>query len=281
MLKIAILDLYNGKPNEGMRCIKMLVNDFFKIEGLEGSFQIFDVRQKNEVPSINDFDIFISSGGPGNPLPEGHEWESKYYSFLDSVFKNNNHFHKTGKGQLKHLFLICHSFQMASHHLGFGFVCKRRSTSFGVMPIHRIDIDHEEPLFEGLPEPFFAVDSRDYQLIQPNWQKINHFGAKVLCLEKERPHVPLERAIMAIRFSDEVFGTQFHPEADAEGMLHYFQQEEKMLAVIKEYGAEKYESMIDHLEDEDKIMLTESIIIPTFLKRSAEQVLASKSMLVS
>lgn len=281
MLKIAILDLYNGKPNEGMRCIKMLVNDFFKIEGLDGNFEIFDVRQKNEIPSIHDFDIFISSGGPGNPLPEGHDWEPKYYSFLDSVFKNNTHFHKTGKGKLKHLFLICHSFQMASYHLGFGFVCKRRSTSFGVMPIHRIDENYDEPLFEGLPEPFFAVDSRDYQLIQPNWHKIQHFGAKVLCLEKERPHVPLERAIMAIRFSDEVFGTQFHPEADAEGMLHYFQQEDKMLAVIKEYGAEKYESMIDHLEDEDKIMLTESVIIPKFLKRAAEQVLSTKPMLVS
>ena len=61
MLKIAILDLYNGKPNEGMRCIKMLVNDFFKIEGIEGNFEIFDVRQKNDVPSIHDFDIFISA----------------------------------------------------------------------------------------------------------------------------------------------------------------------------------------------------------------------------
>jgi homoserine O-succinyltransferase len=281
MIRVAILDMYLGKPNEGMRCIKMLVNNFFKIEGLEGHFDVYDVRQKNEVPAIDDYDIFISTGGPGNPLPEGHDWESKYFHFLEEILKNNKKFHKNGRGQLKHLFLICHSFQMASYHLGFGLVCKRFSTSFGVMPIHRMNEAIDEPLFDGLPEPFYAVDSRDYQLIQPNWKKINDFGAKVLCLEKVRPHIPLERAIMAIRFSDEVFGTQFHPEADAEGMLHYFQQEERMMAVIKEYGIEKYESMIDHLDDEDKIMLTESIIIPKFLKNAAEQILSKRKELMS
>jgi GMP synthase-like glutamine amidotransferase len=49
-------------------------------------------------------------------------------------------------------------------------------------------------------------------------------GVTILRLEKERPHVNLERAIMAIRFSKEVFGTQFHPEADGEGMLRYLQK---------------------------------------------------------
>jgi hypothetical protein len=96
----------------------------------------------------------------------------------------------------------------------------------------------------------------------------------VLCLEKIREYIPLERAIMAIRFSEEVFGTQFHPEADSEGMLSYFKQEEKMIAVISEHGSDKYEQMIDHLYDPDKIMLTESIIIPMFLNHAAEQILA-------
>lgn len=267
-MNIAILDMYDGRPNEGMRCIKALCDQFLSKEGIGGRYDIFDVRQKNEIPDINDYQIFISTGGPGNPLPEGHAWEQKFKVFIDSIFAFNQQ-----NETKKYLFLICHSFQIASYHLGFGNVCKRRSTSFGVMPIHRTEDGQNEPLFEKLPDIFYAVDSRDYQLIQADYKRLEDFGAKVLCLEKVRPHVPLERAIMAIRFSEEVFGTQFHPEADSEGMMRYFKQEEKMLAVIKEYGSEKYEEMIDRLDDPDKIMLTESVIIPTFLRNAAENIL--------
>jgi homoserine O-succinyltransferase/O-acetyltransferase len=266
-IKIAILDMYNGHANEGMRCIKMLVGEFLSQEGIKGNYDIFDVRGQNQLPDLS-YDIYISSGGPGNPLPEGHAWEKPFYRLIDSIFEYNQENYDK-----KHLFLICHSFQMVSHHLGFGEVTKRRSTSFGVMPIHKEFEGESEIIFERLPEPFYAVDSRDYQLIQPNWNKIEEFGAKILCLEKIRPHVDLERAIMAIRFSEEVFGTQFHPEADSEGMLRYFKTEEKKKAVIENYGEEKYHEMMDRLDDPDKIMLTESIVIPTFLNIAAENLI--------
>lgn len=268
-IKIAILDMYDGRPNEGMRCIKMLCGEFLSSDGFKGNYDIFDVRQKSEIPKIENYDIFISTGGPGNPLPEGHDWEQKYYDFIDHIFLYNQN-----SETKKYLFLICHSFQIASHHLKLGEVCKRRSTSFGIMPIHRTEDGETEPFFNKLPEVFYAVDSRDYQLIQPNDENINKMGAKILCLEKIREYVPLERAIMAIRYSDEIFGTQFHPEADAEGMMRYFKQEEKMIAIISEHGVEKYEEMIDRLDDPDKIMLTESVVIPSFLNYAAEQIFA-------
>jgi hypothetical protein len=34
------------------------------------------------MPKIEDFDIFISSGGPGNPHKEGFVWEENYNRFL-------------------------------------------------------------------------------------------------------------------------------------------------------------------------------------------------------
>ena len=74
-------------------------------------------------------------------------------------------------------------------------------------------------------------------------------GASILAIEKERSHVPLERAIMAIRFNDNMIGTQFHPEADAIGMSLHLQTEEKKKTVIENYGVEKWQSMIDHLND--------------------------------
>ena len=63
--QIAILDLNAGQPNEGMRCIEAIVRDFLTRGVAGGSYRIFDVRVNNEIPDLADFDIFISSGGPG------------------------------------------------------------------------------------------------------------------------------------------------------------------------------------------------------------------------
>jgi GMP synthase-like glutamine amidotransferase len=270
MLKIAVLDMYEGQPNEGMRCIRQIIEEFLKKEGVQGSYDVFDVRQKAEVPSL-EYDIFISTGGPGSPLPSDAEWEKRYFDWLNGLLAHN----RTSK-QKKFAFLICHSFQMVSNHFGFGILSKRKSTSFGVMPIHRAEDGFQEACFSGLPEPFYVVDSRDYQLIQPNWKNINDFGAKILALEKIRPEVPLERAIMSIRFTDEIIGTQFHPEADAIGMLHHYQKEEKKKLVLDAFGEQKYYQILAHLDDPDKITLTESIVLPKFLERAAENVLVAE-----
>ena len=99
-------------------------------------------------------------------------------------------------------------------------------------------------------------------------------GASVLAIEKERSHVPLERAIMAIRFNDSMIGTQFHPEADAIGMSLHLQTTEKKKTVIENYGVEKWQSMIDHLNDPEKIMWTYAHILPNFLLNAVESLQA-------
>ncbi|MBC7408618.1 MAG: GMP synthase [Arcicella sp.] len=274
-LKIAVLDMYDNFPGEGMRCIVNLINEFQTREGITIETQIFNVRANNEIPDLNH-DIYISSGGPGSPLVLGEVWEEPYFKFIDSVFAHNKlEAVQYGESTKKYMFLICHSFQVVARHLGIGNITKRRSTAFGVFPVSQIDKDVKEELFEGLPEPFFVVDSRDYQLVSPNKKRIKELGVKLLRMEKERPLVNLERAIMAIRFSEEVFGTQFHPEADAIGMLKLLSSEDKKKAVIKTHGLEKYNDMIAKLDDPDKILLTESIIIPKFLNDAAESILHS------
>ena len=122
-----------------------------------------------------------------------------------------------------------------------------------------------DPVFFGLPDPFYAVDSRDYQVIEEDKTDMKRKGAHVLAIEKERPHVPLQRAIMAIRFNDYMLGTQFHPEADAVGMSMYLQRADKKKTVIEGYGEEKWKSMILHLNDPDKILTTYANVIPNFL----------------
>jgi hypothetical protein len=80
--------------------------------------------------------------------------------------------------------------------------------------------------------------------------------------------VPLERAIMGLRFNDYMVGTQFHPEADAPGMSRYLQRPDKKQMVIKNHGLEKWQSMIEQLNDPDKILYTYSHILPNFLDLS-------------
>lgn len=155
---------------------------------------------------------------------------------------------------------------MAIQHFGIGKVTKRRSPSFGVMPVHKTAEGFDEPYFRGLQDPFWAVDSRDYQVVLPNRVKLKELGAEIVALEKIRPQIKLERAVMAVRFSREVFGVQFHPEADAAGMSVHFVKPEKKAIVIKHHGEEKYHDILEHLADPDKIMLTESVIIPAFLE---------------
>lgn len=267
-LKIAVLDMYDNVAGEGMRCIINLVNEFSIQKNIEVNTQIFNVRANTEIPNL-EHDIYISSGGPGSPLPSDEAWEKPYFAFIDSIFAHNKSEEVlNGESTPKFLFLICHSFQLVARHLEIGKVTKRKSTSFGVFPVNPIDKTIKEALFEGLPEPFYVVDSRDYQLVSPNLKIIKELGVQILRMEKERPHVNLERAIMAIRFSNEVFGTQFHPEADAQGMLKLLMSDEKKKAVIKTHGIEKYNDMIAKLDDPDKIMLTESIIIPKFLEKA-------------
>jgi hypothetical protein len=102
-------------------------------------------------------------------------------------------------------------------------------------------------------------------VIQPNEKRLKEMGAKILCIEKERPHVPYERALMGIRFTEYFIGTQFHPEADAVGMSIYLKTEEKKKTVIENHGVEKWKSMIEQLNDPDKILWTHDHILPNFL----------------
>lgn len=253
--------MYEGVPNEGMRGIRQLIEEFEADCHMPVKYDVFDVRLKCEVPGP-DYDIYISSGGPGSPLEsEGSLWERKFFSLMDEI----QAFNRSTKGPRKHVLLICHSFQVYCRYYGYGVVSKRKSTSFGVMPVHHTFEGMHEPLFRSLGDPFYVVDSRDYQITQPNQEKIRERGGAVLCLEKFRPHVDLERAVMSIRFDDAFIGMQFHPEADAPGMRMYLLREDKKEIVIEKHGEKKYWDMLDHLNDPDKIMATYHAVVPRFL----------------
>jgi homoserine O-succinyltransferase/O-acetyltransferase len=269
-ISVAVLDLYNNEANEGMRGILSILKDQAELNPhIDLTWKRFDVRHLNELPDTS-YDIYISSGGPGSPLEDPDaKWEKSYFKLMDDLLAIN----KSDSGEKKYIFLICHSFQLMCRHLGIGTVSKRKSTAFGIFPMHKLTAGFSEVCFEKIPDPFYAVDSRDYQVTQPNHDVLKRLGAHVLAIEKERPHVPYERAIMGVRFTPEMIGTQFHPEADPVGMLHYLMREDKKDHICKHHGQDKFDEMTLHLNDDDKIKLTKNTIIPEFLKTSIDSLI--------
>src|SRR3954452_6077325 len=271
-VRIAILDLYEGVENQGMRCIRQIIYDWSKTYGHDVEVNEFDVRRKCALPELS-YDVYISSGGPGSPLEsEDLEWDKKFCHWIKDLETWNNDISNFPK---KHVLFICHSFQLACRYYNVANVCKRKSTAFGVFPVHMTDDGMNETVFAGLHDPFYAVDSRDYQVIEPNHRRLKKMGANILAIEKERLHVPFERAIMGIRFNDYFIGTQFHPEADATGMSMYLQGDDKKKTVIENHGEEKWKSMIEHLNDPDKILYTYSHVLPNFLNIAVEELVES------
>lgn len=263
-LKVAVIDMNNGAPNQGMRGIQEILLRFGKENEINLSFDLYDLRQDGEIPGL-EYDAYISSGGPGSPLEsEGEKWENDFYNLLDQI----EAFNKGSETEKKYAFLICHSFQLACRKYKLGNVTERRSNAFGIFPITLTEEGEKDEIFDGITNPFFSVDSRDWQVIEPDFEAFEKKGARLLAIEKERKHVDLERCMMSIRFSNEIIGTQFHPEADPVGMKMYLLQEEKKEAIIGMHGEQKYLDMLNSLDDPARIVLTQSVILPNFLYKA-------------
>lgn len=264
-IKIATIDLYNNEPNEGMRCLREIVTDAGKKNpNIDLQYNVFETRYKDDVPDLSN-DIFISSGGPGSPFEgENQKWDKDFFTLIDKIWNHNQH----NSDKKKYIFFICHSFQMMARYFQFGEVNERFINSFGVMPFTKTDEGRNDPILKVLPDPFFATDIRHWQVVNPNKKMIDEFGAKILSWEIPEAENKDNPAITAVRISNEIFGTQFHPEADPESMLYHLRQEERKNFLVNRYGESKYFEMIALLEDPDKIKLTRKTVIPTFLNNA-------------
>ena len=262
-LRVAVLDLNNNVQNRGIPYIRRMIEHY----GDRFSYDVFDVRHKLEMPDLS-YDIYISSGGPGSPFDFEGGWDKAYFNLI-TLIESYNKGHSVARK--KYVFFICHSFQLACQHFKIGTIKRRVTRSFGTFPCFLTPEGEAEPLFDGLPNPFWIADFRDWQVVNADKKQLEDQNRQILALEKDRPHVNLPRAIMAIRFTKEMIGTQFHPEADAEGMYSYFNEPERKAQVVKDYGEDRYAEMLRDLKDDNKINLTHKTILPNFLNHVREQ----------
>lgn len=259
--RIAILDMYAGHPNQGMRCIETISRD----AGLE--MDIFDVRSKGEIPKVSDYRLFLSTGGPGDPHEcETHEWGTAWRAFLEELLLVN------AGPEKRYVFMICHSYQMACIHWGLAEVTQRAKPAFGIYPMYKTESGKDDPVLADMADPFWVIDSRDWQVIQPHVKAMDRFGAKAIAIERSRPHVKLQRAAMAIRFTPEIVGTQFHPEADESSMQAYIDDPEMVEKLAGRHGLDRIEKIKENLGDLTKVNMTHARLLPNFLRDSLAKV---------
>jgi GMP synthase-like glutamine amidotransferase len=270
-IKVAILDLYDGLENEAIQSFQDIVDRYKTENEVDMSYELFEVRKRCEMPGL-EFDIYIASGGPGSPLDtEGSEWEKKYFNLIIQLEKHN----ASNDPRKKYGFFVCHSFQLMCRNYKLGYINERISTSFGILPVHKTSAGLKESVFDDLTDPFYAVDSRCWQVIHPNEKQFTDLGMQLLAIEKQRPNIDLPRAMMAVRYSDYFIGTQFHPEADPEVMKALLLKPDKKKEVVDEHGLDKYNEMIELLDDADKLQHTQNTMIPNFLNEAVLSLQAS------
>jgi len=267
-IKITTIDLYDNERNEGMRCIREIITDAQnKFKDVQLTYNVYETRYKGDVPNL-DYDIYISSGGPGSPFNgKGTQWEKDYFNLIDAIYNYN----KNNSDKKKYIFFICHSFQMMARFFEFGEVSKRDWKSLGVMPFTKTKEGKNDPILKELSNPFYAADIRQYQVTNPNKKNIEELGAKILSFEMVDDNAGNNPAITVVRINSEIAGTQFHPEADPESMLYHFNKPEEKKQIIGTYGRQKYNRMIEILQEPNAIRLTRKTIIPNFLNQAIDE----------
>ena len=278
-IRAAILDLYDGEPNQGIRALsQLLLAHDGRLDGRPLEFDHYETRLRAEVPGL-DYDFYFSSGGPGSPFDgEGKRWERLYFEWLESLWTYNREVTRGKReGPPRHALFICHSFQMMCRHFRLGRVVKRRSPAFGIVRVHQTEAGRSDPLFAGLQDPFYAADFRQWQVVDLDPSQLEPMGARIIAREKIRRHVPLQRAVMGIRMSPEIVGVQFHPEADPDGMLVHFQKKARRAEIIRKHGVEKYNQIIERLKEPAYLQHTYETIIPNFLRHAIDRQYAAIS----
>lgn len=261
-VRMAILDMNNNVENMGITSIKRIADRFAIID-----YDVFDVRYKGEVPDLS-YDIYISSGGPGDPMEVESFWGEPYFDLMDQLWEyNQTHTDK------KFAFFICHSFQLICNHLRIGTLSLRKKESFGIVPIDVTAAGLEDALLGQLKQPVYGADFRKYEVIYPDAQRLNELDATIAALESEMLDIDDNRALMAVRFSDAWFGTQFHPEAHPDGMLHYLRRPEKKEMILTQFGLNRYEEMMHNALHPDRLAKTRDVILPGFIHDAIENIL--------
>lgn len=266
-LRVCLVDMNNGHVNQAMRCLRGIVAKFFERvhrhnPGLH--CELGEVSPRNTTdPVPDDYDLYLSSGGPGSPYDgDGMPWVDDYGRFVDNVVESS----LVGGGTQRSLFAICYSFEMVVRHLQVAAIVPRVDRKFGVMPVYMTTEGQEHPLLAPFGDRLFAFEHRNWEAVDLDERKLTMLGGKLLARES-RDGVSKGRALLGLDVAPGVEAVQFHPEADRPGVMNWIARPEQAAAFKATYGEVTYQAMLRTLDDPRRLARTYALVIPGWLAR--------------
>src|SRR5262245_61378219 len=91
-LRICLIDMNNGQANQGIRCLRRILDAFvaqvrLANPGIEAEIAYVEPRNK-QAAYPTDCDLYVSSGGPGSPFDgESEEWYRGFGRLVDGLLE--------------------------------------------------------------------------------------------------------------------------------------------------------------------------------------------------
>jgi homoserine O-succinyltransferase/O-acetyltransferase len=265
-LRLSLVDMNNGVPNEAVRCFRRLLEAFsarVRSANPRLSVVVEHVQPRNlgELPSPQA-DLILSSGGPGSPHDGWEEpWCTGYRHFLDRILDQA----AQQPEQAPKAFVVCHSFEIAIQHFGFAEMTRRPDLKFAIFPAYLTAEGEETDYLEAFDERLFVWEHRRFQAVGLDVKRLRAQKGAVLARESRPGQRDKGEALLALRFGPGLEGTQFHPEADRPGVLAWIHRPEHTAALRDAYGNSLLERMMKTLDDPGRLARTFALLIPGWL----------------
>jgi len=265
-LRLSLVDMNNGVPNEAIRCFRRLYGAFSARvraanPGLSVELEHVQPRNLGELPSP-DVDLLLSTGGPGSPHDGWDEpWCTGYRQRLDQLLERAARHPDDGPAA----FLVCHSFEIAVQHFGVAAMAPRERLKFAIFPAYLTAEGRRADWLQPLGDRLFVWEHRAWQAVDLDARALREHGGALLARESRPGRSDTGEGLLAFRFGPGLEGTQFHPEADRPGVMAWIERPEHAAALRDAYGKSLYARMMKTLADPTRLARTYALLIPGWL----------------
>jgi homoserine O-succinyltransferase/O-acetyltransferase len=278
-LRLSLVDMNNGVPNEAVRCFRRLLDTFanrVRTANPRLTIHLEHVQPRNlgELPS-RQADLILSSGGPGSPHDGWDEpWCTGYRSFLDSILDRT----AQDEERAPKAFVVCHSFEIAIQHFRFAEMSRRQDLKFAIFPAYLTGDGEVTDYLAPFGERLFVWEHRRFQAVHLDTGRLRNQGGAVLARESRPGNHDKGEALLALRFGPGLEGTQFHPEADRPGVLAWIHRPEHTAALRDAYGNSLLERMMKTLDDPSRLARTFALLVPGWLTSRFNRLAAARGL---
>ena len=265
-LRLSLVDMNNGVPNEAVRCFRRLFAGFTaRVRAanprLVVTLEHVQPRNLGQLPSP-EADLVLSSGGPGSPHDGWDEpWCTGYRTFLDGVMDRA----ARRPDDRPAAFLVCHSYEIAVQHFRFAAMTQRPNLKFAIFPAYLTAEGQQTPFLGPFGDRLFVWEHRCWQAVELDHRRMAAQGGALLATESRPGQTDKGEGLLGFRFGPGLEGTQFHPEADRPGVLAWIERPEHAEALKDAYGNSLYDRMMKTLADPGRLARTYALLIPGWL----------------